>query len=223
MAFEGAIFDMDGTLVDSMPMWNRVFVGWLEDHGVPDAAALSDKYEYMNFGDEVYFFHDNYGVGATREEAMAEVLGRVRHEYETTVRPFDGCKAFLQELADAGIPMAVASSTTLPEVKFALACHGLDQYFSHLFYTGDVGRSKEHPDVYLAALKAIGTPMESTWVFEDAPFGCKTAHDAGFHVACLFNDHDGRDEQFMRENSTLLVHGYSELSFALLNAWKDEA
>ena len=66
MEISAAVFDCDGTLLDSMPMWNRVFPDWLESHGIDHARELADRYEYMNFEDECFFFHDEYGIGATR-------------------------------------------------------------------------------------------------------------------------------------------------------------
>ena len=220
MEISAAVFDCDGTLLDSMPMWNRVFPEWLTSHGIADARALADRYEYMNFEDECYFFHDEYGIGETREAALAEVRDKVAWEYAHTVQPFPGVRDFLDELAAAGIPMAIGSSTSVPLLETALEAHGLRGYFSAVLYTGDVGADKQHPDIYYAARDAIGGQTETTWVFEDAPFGARTAHDASFPVVALLNDHDGRDEAFMTANSDILAHGYPELSLALLQDYE---
>lgn len=220
MDIRAAIFDCDGTLLDSMPMWNRVFPDWLRSHGIADARALADKYEYMNFEDECFFFHDEYGVCESRQAALDEVRERVAWEYAHTVRPFPGVRAFLDELVAADIPLAIGSSTSVPLLRQALGAHGLLGYFRAILYTGDVGADKQHPDIYLAARDALGASTETTWVFEDAPFGAKTARDAGFPVVALLNDHDGRDEGFMAAHSDILAHGYPELSLALLRDYE---
>lgn len=220
MDITGAIFDCDGTILDSMPMWNDVFPAWLTSHGIPNARELADRYEYMNFADECYFFHEEYGIGESPEQAFEEVRAQVRRNYHERVYPFPGARAFLEELRGAGIPLAIASSTTSDLVREALAAHDLLEFFPHILYTGDVAADKQHPDIYLAACERLGTDVASTWVFEDAPFGVRTAHDAGFPTVCLLNDHDGRDERFMRENSDVLVHGYPELSLALLHDYE---
>lgn len=220
MTITGAIFDCDGTLLDSMPMWNDVFPAWLTEHGIANARELADRYEYMNFTDECFFFHDSFGICASREEALHEVSARVRDAYATRVKPFPGVRSFLESLSARGIPMVIASSTTAELLRDALSVHGLHMFFSDILYTGDVGADKQHPDVYVAARNSLGTATETTWVFEDAPFGVQSAHDAGFPTVCLLNDHDGRDETFLRQHSDLLVHGYPELSLALINDYE---
>lgn len=216
MKISGAIFDCDGTILDSMPMWNKIFPDWLNSHNIPHAHMLAEKYEYMNFQDECFFFHDEFGVCASREEALAEVCALVRVAYRTEAAPFEGIDLWLKTLQAAKIPMVVASSTTTSLVKEALAYHGLLDYFMDILYTGDVGVDKTQPDIYFAAREVLDTPLDETWVFEDAPFGVSTAYKAGFPTVCLFNDHDGRDENFMRANCDVFVHGYPELSLDLL-------
>ena len=184
------MFAWDGTLLDSMPLWYRYFPEWDTSNGLSVDAAL------------------------------AEVRDKVAWEYAHTVQPFPGVRDFLDELAAAGIPMAIGSSTSVPLLETALEAHGLRGYFSAVLYTGDVGADKQHPDIYYAARDAIGGQTETTWVFEDAPFGARTAHDASFPVVALLNDHDGRDEAFMTANSDILAHGYPELSLALLQDYE---
>ena len=183
MNIEAAVFDCDGTILDSMPMWSHVFPTWLTNHKIKDAKALAERYEYLNFVDECYFFHDHYGVCSSREQALAEVTAEVSRLYATTVKPFDGVKDFLEELHEARIPMVIVSSTTRELVCKALEKHDLLGYFDEVFYTGSIGYDKTHPDVYFAARDACGKPTDKTWVFEDAPFGVQTAHKAGFPTA----------------------------------------
>ena len=114
--------------------------------------------------------------------------------------------------------MVMASSTPVRELRSCLETHGIAGFFKDVVSTEDVGgRDKEFPDVYEEALRRLGTPKESTWVFEDAPFGVQTSHRAGFNVVGLMNDHDGRREEDVRPYCDVYAHGYAELSLALLN------
>ena len=79
---------------------------------------------------------------------------------------------------------------------------------------------KVEPDVYLEALRRLGTDKATTWVFEDAPFGAQTAQNAGFPVVALYNDHDGRDPVFMREHSNIFAHTYGEMSLLRLRDYE---
>ncbi len=215
----GAIFDCDGTLVDSMGMWSHAYAWLGAQHG--SDRIDPDRVESLALRDACALFHDQLGMGESGDALYEELCAHVRHAYEREVRAMPGARAFLDELASAGVPMVVATSTPLREVRCALAAQGLSGYFSDVVSTEDVGgRDKEFPDVYLEACRRLGTPLERTWVFEDAPFGVRTARRAGFAVVGLMNDHDGRREEDVRPWCDVFVHGYAELSLGLLRDYE---
>ena len=215
MNITGAIFDCDGTLVDSMGMWTHAYE-WLYDHYASEGAPM-DVVEPMALAEACELFHDEYGMGESASEVYETLTAHVRDAYEHNVALMPHAREFLDELQAAGIPMIVASSTPKRELWHALRVHGLDGYFTGVVSTEDVGgRDKEFPDVYLEACRRLGTERESTWVFEDAPFGVRSARRAGFPVVALFNDHDGRREEDVRPWADVFCHGFSELSLPLL-------
>jgi thiamine pyrophosphokinase len=212
----GAIFDCDGTLVDSMPMWFGAFPELVARHGSTMSDELVAELEPLNLEDECDELHGRLGIGRSGEALYDELYEQVREHYAHDVHAFEGCRAFLSTLAEAGIPMDVATSTTESLVWVALRANGLDGFFRRVFCTSDVGASKERPDVYLAALADLGTLQGSTWVFEDAPFGVEVARSAGFNTVCIHNEHDGRDADFLRATATLFSDGYSGMSLAAI-------
>ena len=212
----GAIFDCDGTLVDSMPMWMGLVSDVFDEYGIPQTPELLAEAEALNFDEMCMWFHERFGAGESGEAVLADVRARVQEHYRHDVRLFDGCRRFLDELAAAGVRMIVLSATTEPEIRVALEAQGIEGYFERIISSSETGSDKEHPEAYRYALEALGTDKETTWVFEDAPFAVRTAHDEGFHTVCLHNDHDGRDVDFCRANCDILAHGYGELSLALL-------
>lgn len=215
MEVRGAIFDCDGTLVDSMGMWGHAWDWLAERHGV--TAVPLERIESLSLRDTCALFHDELGVPEPADALYEEVCAHVREAYERDIPLFPGARAFLGELAAAGVPMVVASSTPVRELRCALEANGIAGYFLDVVSTEDVGgRDKEFPDVYLEALRRLGTPRESTWVFEDAPFGVRTSRRAGFAVVGLMNDHDGRREEDVRPWCDVFVHGFAELSLPLL-------
>lgn len=217
MDISAAIFDCDGTLVDSMPMW-RGAIDWLfEHHGMEPDPTLMDRIEPLSVAAESELIHEEYGLCNSGMEVYEELCEHLRYEYTYEVPIFDGVVDFLEELRQADIPMIVASSTPAREVKCALKAHGISDYFQDVVSTEAVGgRDKEHPDVYLEAVRRLGTPIQTTWVFEDAPFGVQTAHRVGFPVVGLMNDHDGRREEDVRPYCDIYSHGFQELSLALI-------
>ena len=212
----GAIFDCDGTLVDSMPMWNALVEDTFDEYGIPKTPEVLAEAEACNFDDMCFWFHERFGIGESGEAILAKTRAMVREHYTHDIPLFDGCRAFLDELKAAGVRMLILSATTEPEVRVALSAHGLEGYFERVIQTSETGSDKEHPEAYQYALDALGTPKESTWVFEDAPFAVRTARDFGLKTVCLYNDHDGRDLDFCTKHSDILAHGYAELSLALL-------
>lgn len=218
MPVRGAIFDCDGTLLDSMPMWTETCVRLLERYDVDDAARVFAEHESLDMDKKCYWYHDNLGIGSSGEHLYRELWAMVEHEYRTNVQAFSGCAAFLEELASRGVPMVIASSTPIELLHIALEAHGLDHYFSELVFAGDVGRGKEHADVYVAACERLGTEREETWVFEDAPFGIRSAARVGFPVVALLNDHDGRDERFVTHWATHVARDYEDLRVEQLDA-----
>lgn len=217
MAFKAAIFDCDGTLVDSMPMWHDETVNLLREHGVSNVEAVFVESEHLPLDEMCEYFHERYIPGSSTQELLNEIKSRVRDAYAHKVRMLPGCRAFLESLRKAGIPMVVASSTTRPELEVALSAQGIRDYFADVISTGGKVRSKKYPDVWLAALDVLGSRPEDTWVFEDAPFGITSARKAGLHTVCLFSPHGDRDLEECAAASDILVHGYTELSVALLD------
>ena len=222
MDVSGAIFDCDGTLVDSMGMWGSAF-GWLcERHGA--TGVTQEQVESLSLRDGCALLHDEYGVSAEADELYEEICARVREAYASEVPLMPGVRRLLDELAAAGVPMVVASSTPVRELRCALSAHGLDGYFQDVVSTEDVGgRDKEFPDVYLEAARRLGTPVEGTWVFEDAPFGVRTSRRAGFPVVGILNEHDGRREEDIRPWADVFVHSLEEVSLPLLRDYERPA
>ncbi len=222
MEVAGAIFDCDGTLVDSMGMWAQAWDWLAARHG--HGPVPLELIESLSLRDTCAYFHDELGIPASPDDLYEELCAHVRDAYEHEVALMPGARALLEELDAAGVPMIVASSTPVRELECALAVHDLRRYFLGVVSTEDVGgRDKEFPDVYLEACRRLGTPREATWVFEDAPFGVRTARRAGFAVVGLMNDHDGRREEDIRPFCDVFAHGFAELSLPLLRDYERPA
>ncbi len=221
MQVTGAIFDCDGTLVDSMCVWHNVFGAVLSNYGKTPDSDMFNRVEAVSLIGGCQICVDELDLPVTAEALYEEFCAYVTDQYQHHVSIIPGAKEFLQELYDAGIPLAVASSTPVREVRAALAAQGIEHLFKTVVSTEDVGGvDKVEPDVYLEALRRLGTDKATTWVFEDAPFGAQTAQNAGFPVVALYNDHDGRDPVFMREHSNIFAHTYGELSLLRLQDYE---
>ena len=224
-ALDGAVFDCDGTLLDSMPMWSSAFAVLCARYGVVATPELMAEVEPITLGQSCALLHERYGMGEGAEALLVELEAWVADQYARNVVELPGVRDFLDSLKDAGISMVVATSTTSRLVRDALAAHDMGGYFSDVICTAEVrdGRDKEFPDVYLEALSRLGTPIEGTWVFEDAPFGVRSARRAGFHVAAVHNDHDGRPVDFLRAWADIFSECYESISLGVIRGFDDKS
>lgn len=219
MDITGAIFDCDGTLVDSMPMWHEVTLDVLRGH-VDDPERVFRESESGAADEMCRTFHEEYGVGESAEAVFDDLMARVTHAYQHEVEPVPGALDFVRQLAEAGIPMVVASSTTPPEVRVALRAQGIEDLFVDVVGTCDVSRSKDFPDVYLHAAKVLGTDVATTWVFEDGPFGLRAARLAGFPTAAVWLPDRGRDAEECRRFADIFSHGFTDLSLPIIRDYE---
>lgn len=138
------IFDCDGTLVNSTPVWAYAQPELLHRHGVDVTVDDFAQFEHLSLEDECQAYHDTWGIGANGEELYRELSDILIDGY-SKVPLREGLLAFLKQAQEAGISMCVATSTPAELVRSALAGAGLDAYMEFVTTTGEAGRSKQFP------------------------------------------------------------------------------
>lgn len=211
------IFDCDGTLVNSTPVWAYAQPELLRRHGVDVTVDDFAQFEHLSLEDECQAYHDTWGIGEGGEELYRE-LSEILIDGYSKVPPREGLLAFLEQAKAAGIAMCVATSTPNELVQVALNGAGLDAYMEFVTTTGEAGRSKQFPDVYELALRRLeerhGCEFDHTWVFEDAVFGLKSSGAAGFKRVGI-HDPEGRMERNeVRDNCDIFIDSYEDLDLA---------
>ena len=179
------IFDADGTLVDSMPMWNRITYDYADFKGIYAPPGLSKIMNEMCLEQCAAYYRDKLGAKGTIEEICAEIAGMAAEKYRTTVPEIRGAAAFLQALKAHGIRTALATASDLSTLTPALERLGLLPHLDVLESCTTIGKSKEHPDIYHKCAADLGAAPEECVVFEDALYAVRTAKQAGFSVVGL--------------------------------------
>ena len=211
------IFDCDGTLVNSSPVWGHAQTELLRRHGIDVTVDDFAQFEHLSLEDECQAYHDTWGIGEGGEELYRE-LSEILMEGYSKVPAREGLLAFLEQAKEAGIAMCVATSTPAKLVQSALAGAGLDRYMEFITTTGEAGRSKQFPDVYELALRRLeerhGCKFEHTWVFEDAVFGLKSSGTAGFNRVGIYDPHGRMERDEVRSNCDIFIDSYEDLDLA---------
>lgn len=223
MSIKAAIFDCDGTLLDSMPMWRTATKELFSRYGVEATQAIFDAIEPLSLPETCAYMHVELGIGKSADD-VSHTLDEIVHKgYASCPGPLPHVVHFLENLRAHGVKMAVASSTSQKNLNFALEHFGIAHFFEKTFSTGGSIRSKEYPDIWEVACEYLGYDAEDTWVFEDAPFGVREAKRVGMHTVCIFDAHIQRDFDTCKAYSDIMITSYADLSYDRLNSWeKDE-
>lgn len=185
-----AIFDMDGTLVDSMGYWQELGREYLRSKGVTEGVEdVLDRMKPMTMTETGALFIETFGLPGTPESVAKEITEVMAEHYRADVPVKEGVKAYLEEQKRRGIRMCIASATAEELVDLCLRRLGLRDYFEFLLSCVTIGHGKTRPDVYLAAMERLGTARENVKIYEDAKYAVRTAKDAGFHVVGVY-DHN---------------------------------
>lgn len=213
------IFDCDGTLIDSMGMWLEIQPKLLASYGMDLTADDFAKFESLSVEDECKAYHEEWGVGESGEAVFARFDTMLLEEYRTNIHARSGVRAFLEEAERAGVVCAIATSTPEHLVRAGLAANDLERFFPVIVTTEMAGRSKDFPDVYnltlARACEFAGVeepPHGEVWVFEDAPFGLKSAGGAGYRTVGIFDPHGRGTREEVFALADLPVDEFTELT-----------
>jgi HAD superfamily hydrolase (TIGR01509 family) len=184
---EGVIFDLDGTLLDSMPVWDNAPEMYLNSIGIKAEPGLGKIMFPMSMTEGAEFLADRYSLDMDTDEIIAGINHTIEDFYYYQVQLKEGAEQFLKDMKQAGIKMVAATSSDRQVVERALKRLNAMNYIDRIFTCTEIGASKVKPDIYLAAAEYMGTLPRNTWVFEDSLHAIKTAKSAGFRTVGVYD------------------------------------
>lgn len=176
---KGAIFDLDGTLVDSMWIWEKIDKDYLEKKGHAVPANLKDNINHLSFNQTAMYFKNAFKLEDSIDAIMSDWTTMAYTHYSKNVFLKNGALEFLKRLKLSGIKIGLATSNSVPLLEAALKNNNIYSYFDCITTTSEVTRGKDNPDVYLLAAKKLGINPCDCVVFEDivpAIIGAKAAN-----------------------------------------------
>lgn len=208
MNIKAAIFDMDGTLVNSLTFWEYAwpkfgakylgkedFYPSAEDDKAIRTMTMVGCWEHMV---------KQYGFPKSAKELASETNDLCEKYYMEVVDVKEGTLEFLEYLKSKGIRMCVASATAKYLVEKVVKRFGLDKYMETVISCADIGKGKDCPDVFIAAAKYLGAEISETCVFEDSALAVKTAKTAGFKTVGIYDKYN-YDHDILKANSDIYI------------------
>ena len=190
--FKAAVFDFDGTIVDSMNLWTEIDIEYLARYGHGFSEDLQKHIEGMSTDEMAVYFRNTYGIPRTNEEMKRDwtEMSIEKYLYEVQLKP--GVLEFLQLLKEYGIRTAIATSTEKDILLPFLKKRNLTDYFDAFATTTEAGKGKPEPGVFLLAAERIRTDPKHCIAFEDLPLGILSAKNAGMFTV-------GVDDSYSRD------------------------
>lgn len=190
-----AIFDFDGTLFDSMFIWDRVGEIYLRSIGKEPKPSMREDVRALSLYQSACYFKQEYDLSLSADEIITGINQTIEDFYIHEVLPKPGVVDFLKKMQKAEIPMCIATASDRYQIEAALNRCGMEHYFDAIFTCSEVGRGKDEPVIFRKAMAHFGADRSSTVVFEDAIHAIQTAKADGFAVVAVFDNSEKRQTE----------------------------
>ena len=211
MKIKGAIFDLDGTLIDSMPIWDDLAYNFITSKGATPKADLRDRVATMYLNESAKYVVKEYGLDCTPQDFKDYVEKEIEDFYFNTVPPKCDAVEFLKKLKASGVKMCIATATERKLAEPALKHNGMLEFFDEIFSCAEIGMSKQSPEIFDKALEFLGTAKEETFVFEDSYHAVATAVKAGYNVIAIYDKSAKKHECEIKTVCTKFIENYADL------------
>lgn len=205
------IFDIDGTLIDSLDAWADSDREFLAEHNIPYDPIISERLKTMHYNSAVRFFLDEYNIPLSFEETAERINEIIKHKYlhEIEAKPY--VIDFIRLCYDKGIKMCAATSNLKELAVGALTNRGIARFLEFIITSDEIGSGKDNPEIFLHSAEKMGVSPENTAVFEDSLHAAKTAAAAGFYTVGVFDIHYADEFERLRRVCTAVIKGFDEL------------
>ncbi|HHT50102.1 MAG TPA: HAD family phosphatase [Eubacteriaceae bacterium] len=202
---------MDGTLLDSIPIWSKVGELFLNSQDIVPPSDLKEALKEKTLIQAVEYFIERFDLTLTQEEILLKINDIIGYHYRNTIplKPF--VREFLDYLKNRGIIMCIATLSNKSIVKDALEKHDIASFFEFVLTSGEVGVGKDQPDIYLQACQRLGFNIEDVVVFEDSPYCIKTAQKAGFKVVGVYDERNKSRVEEMKGYCDYFIYTFKEI------------
>ncbi|MEA4816638.1 MAG: HAD family phosphatase [Lachnospiraceae bacterium] len=206
---KGVIFDLDGTLIDSMWIWSKVDDELLLKYGCSIDTDYKNTIMSMTFHQGLAYIIKRYGLNKSVAELAEELIEMAYFEYANNTRLKKGAVDFLAGLKARGVKLAMATSSARKMCEAVLNNNNIFRFFEAIVYSDEVGKNKTNPDIYLKAAELIRVSPSDCAVFEDVPFALSGIKAAGMKSIGVYDKYSAEYEEEMKKNYSEYIYEFN--------------
>ena len=210
---KGLIFDLDGTLLDSMPVWNNLLDTMLRKKGITPPADLLDRTKTLGLESCPELVLNEFHLTDDPAVVYQMFQDEMEYQYCNNIPLKAGVREFLDAL-HGKIPMAVATATSRNLVEKALEHHNMAHYFQSVTTVAEAGIGKHDPKVFLMAAEKLNLPVEDCVVFEDSLTAIRSANQAGFATVAIYEATNLHEQNALKPEASRYIKDFTELNDA---------
>jgi HAD superfamily hydrolase (TIGR01509 family) len=214
---KAVIFDVDGTLVDSMWIWKQVDIDFLKRRKTELPIDLQKDIEGLSYTSTAEYFKERFKLPETVEEIKEEWRVMADDFYNNIIPLKAGVKELLQIIREHNLKIGIATSNSRELVETMIKKHEIGKYFDSIRTSCEVPRSKPFPDVYLQAAKDLDVMPENCLVFEDTVAGATAAKAAGMKVVVIYDELSAESRSHLEQLSELYIMDFHEFISKISN------
>lgn len=207
---KGIIFDADGTLLDSMHIWEELGVRYLANKGITAKEGLSKILYPMTLEESSMYLKNEYSIKDSPHKIIKDILGLLTDFYQKEAMLKEGVYSYLEKMNAKGVVMGIATSGDKELLTLALKRLNVYKYFSVITACSEYNTKKNEPLIYLKTAEILGTTPNETAVFEDVLYGIISAKNAGFITVAVEDISNMQDRQQLRENADYCIKDFRE-------------
>lgn len=210
---KGVIFDVDGTLFDSMGAWHDSGYNVLKSLGIDADKRIGDIFFSMTMDEVIDYIKENFSVSESRDFLKNGIHDQVEYAYRKEIELKPGVMRILDWVKDSKIPATIATSTDRFLIEIGLARLGIEDYFDEIYTATEVGKGKNYPDIFQLAMDKMGTKPEETWLFEDGLYSMITAKAYGMPVVGVYDKVSHDDQEAIKQVADIYLEDLRDLNF----------
>lgn len=211
MEFKGAIFDLDGTLLDSMDVWKNIDIAFLSKRGLTVPPGYGDEILAMSFRETAAHTIAKFRLSEQPDDIIHEWNEMAIEAYGHHVQLKTDAKAYLLQLKAQGIRLGVCTALSQKLYLPCLQNNGIYELFDTCISTDDVSRGKSHPDAWLLSATRLGMNPRDCMAFEDVLPAMKGAKSAHMQICGVYDKYADKDKAEILKLSDYYVHSFTEL------------